>query len=133
SECAKLLVEEIDRSHPQSPEVLIRYNDPRYIHKSRRLPLHPSILQSLDRYLAQYKPDRFLFDCTPRNLEYVLDEAGKRAKIRRTQVGFETLRWTSAVRDYKTGMKDDQLRLKMGLSKVSWRETSDKIQRLAGQ
>ena len=30
-------------------------------------------------------------------------------------------------------MKDESLRLKMGLSKVSWRETSFKIQRLAGQ
>lgn len=133
SECAKLLVEDIDRSHPQTPELIIRYDDVRYTHKNRRLPLHPNILPPLDQYLAQYKPDRFLFDCTPRNLEYVLDEAGKRARIRRTQVGFETLRWTSAVRDYKTGMKDEQLRLKMGLSKVSWRETSDKIQRLAGQ
>ncbi len=132
SECAKLLVEEIDRSRPQSPEVLIRYDDVRYTHKTRRLPLHPNILAPLDQYLAQYKPDRFLFDCTPRNLEYVLDEAGKRAKIKRTQVGFETLRWTSAVRDYKMGMKDEQLRLKMGLSKISWRETSEKIQRLAG-
>lgn len=133
SECAKLLTDDIDRSNPQSVEVVIRYDDPRYSHKSRRLPLHPTILQSLDRYLEQYKPERFLFECTPRNLEYVLDEAGKRARIRRIQVGFETLRWTSAVRDYKTGMKDEQLRLKMGLSKVSWRETSDKIQRLAGQ
>ncbi len=132
SECAKLLVEEIDRSRPQSPEILIRYDDVRYTHKTRRLPLHPNILAALDQYLAQYKPDRFLFDCTPRNLEYVLDEAGKRAKIKRLQVGFETLRWTSAVRDYKMGMKDEQLRLKMGLSKISWRETSEKIQRLAG-
>lgn len=133
SECAKLLIEDIDSSSTQHMEVVIRYDDPRYAHKSRRLPLHPTILQSLERYLAQYKPERFLFECTPRNLEYVLDEAGKRARIRRVQVGFETLRWTSAVRDYKTGMKDEQLRLKMGLSKVSWRETSDKIQRLAGQ
>lgn len=132
SECAKLLVEEIDRTNPQAPEVLIRYDDVRYSHKTRRLPLHPNILAPLDQYLAQYKPDRFLFDCTPRNLEYVLDEAGKRAKIKRTQVGFETLRWTCAVRDYKMGMKDEQLRLKLGLSKVSWRETSEKIQRLAG-
>lgn len=132
SECAKLLVEEIDHSRPQSPEVHIRYDDVRYTHKSRRLPLHPNILAPLNQYLAQYKPERFLFDCTPRNLEYVLDEAGKRAKIKRMQVGFETLRWTSAVRDYKMGMKDEQLRLKMGLSKVSWRETSEKIQQLAG-
>lgn len=133
SECAKLLVEDIDRSRPQAPEVTIRYDDARYAHKTRRLPLHPNILPPLDQYLAQYKPERFLFECTPRNLEYVLDEAGKRAKIKRIQVGFETLRWTSAVRDYKMGMKDEELRLKMGLSKVSWRETSHKIQRLAGQ
>lgn len=132
SECAKLLISDIDRSQPQSPEVAIRYDDVRYSHKTRRLPLHPNILAPLDQYLAQYKPETFLFDCTPRNLEYVLDEAGKRARIKRTQVGFETLRWTSAVRDYKMGMKDEQLRLKMGLSKVSWRETSEKIQRLAG-
>ena len=132
SECAKLLVEDIDRSQPQAPEVIIRYDDVRYSHKTRRLPLHPNILAPLDQYLAQYKPDRFLFDCTPRNLEYVLDETGKRARVKRTQVGFETLRWTSAVRDYKMGMKDEQLRLKMGLSEVSWRETSEKIQRLAG-
>ena len=132
SECAKLLVEDIDRSRPQNPEVVIRYDDVRYAHKTRRLPLHPNLLAPLDQYLAQYKPERFLFDCTPRNLEYVLDEAGKRAKIKRTQVGFETLRWTSALRDYKMGMKDEQLRIKMGLSKVSWRETSSKIQQLAG-
>ena len=132
SECAKLLVEDIDRSRPQNPEVVIRYDDVRYAHKTRRLPLHPNLLAPLDQYLAQYKPERFLFDCTPRNLEYVLDEAGKRAKIKRTQVGFETLRWTSALRDSKMGMKDEQLRIKMGLSKVSWRETSSKIQQLAG-
>lgn len=133
SETAKILVEDIDRSQPQSPEVHIRYDEVRYAHKNRRLPLHPNFLAPLDQYLAQYRPENFLFECTPRNLEYVLEEAGKRANIKRIQVGFETLRWTSAVRDFKQGMKDEQLRHKMGLSKVSWRETSDKIQRLAGQ
>ncbi len=132
SECARLLIEDIDRSRPQSPEVVIRYDDVRHAHKNRRLPLHPNILAPLDDYLEQYKPQRRLFECTPRNLEYVLDEAGKRAKITRVQVGFETLRWTCAVRDFKNGMPDDQLRRKLGLSKISWRETSDKIQRLAG-
>lgn len=132
SECARLLIEDIDRSRPQAPEVNIRYDDVRHTHKNRRLPLHPNILSPLDEYLRQYKPERLLFECTPRNLEYVLDEAGKRAKITRIQVGFETLRWTCAVRDYKNGMRDEELRRKMGLSKISWRETSDKIQRLAG-
>jgi hypothetical protein len=46
-------------------------------------------------------------------------------------VSFEILRWTSAVRDYRRGVDLDDLREKMGLSRISWRETSDKIVRLA--
>ncbi len=132
-ECANLLIEDIDRSRPSAPEVHIRYADTRYAHKNRRLPLHPSFLPVLDQYLIQYRPKRFLFECTPRNLEYVLDDLGKRAEITRVQVGFEILRWTCAVRDYRTGMPEEQLRHKLGLSKVSWRETGDKIRRLAGR
>jgi integrase len=133
SECANLLIEDVDRTNPQSLEVQIRYNDVRYAHKNRRLTLHPNLHKPLEQYLAQYKPERFLFECTPRNLEYVLDEAGKRARIQRLQVGFETLRWTCAVRDFRMGTPEEQLRHKLGLSKVSWRDTSDKIHRLAGR
>jgi len=57
----------------------------------------------------------------------VLEEVGERAGIRSGQVGFETLRWTSAVNDFRHGMPEEQLREKMGLSKISWRETREKI------
>ncbi|MEZ4637236.1 MAG: hypothetical protein R2856_20155 [Caldilineaceae bacterium] len=60
SECANVLIEDIDRSRPQSPEVAIRYNDARYAHKNRRLPLHPNFLNPLEQYLTQYKPERYL-------------------------------------------------------------------------
>lgn len=133
SECAKLLISDIDTSRPQAPEVQVRYDDERYAHKNRRLPLHPNFLPPLNQYLEEYSPEQFLFDCTPRNLEYVLEEIGQRANIKRLQVGFETLRWTCAVRDYRTGMPEDQLREKLGLSKVSWRDTREKIFRLAGR
>ncbi|MDE0462535.1 MAG: site-specific integrase [Caldilineaceae bacterium] len=133
SEAVKILLDDIERPESEEPSVFIRYKEERYAHKNRRISLNTSFLGPLDQYLEQYKPENFLFECTPRNLEYVLEEAGIRAGIRRIQVGFETLRWTSAVRDFRQGMKDESLRLKMGLSKVSWRETSFKIQRLAGQ
>lgn len=133
SEAVKILLDDIGRSDPQQPTVSIRYEEERHAHKNRQIPLNTYYLGALDQYLKQYQPENFLFECTARNLEYVLDEAGTRAAIRRVQVGFETLRWTSAVRDYRQGMKDESLRVKMGLSKVSWRETSQKIQRLAGQ
>ena len=80
----------------------------------------------------QYKPTDFLFDCTPRNLEYVLDEVGQKAGIRNIQVGFETLRWTCAVRDLRAGMDDTHLRQKLGLSKIQWREISMKLGKLTG-
>ena len=113
--------------------MFIRYEEERYAHKNRQISLNSYILGPLDQYLEQYGPENFLFECTPRNLEYVLEEAGNRAGIRACPSGVETLRWTSAVRDFRQGKKDEELRLKMGLSKVSWRETSMKIQRLAGR
>jgi len=132
SEAVSLLLEDIAREEAQGPSVYIRYEEDRYAHKNRRLDLNPSFLRPLEQYLEQYRPENFLFECTPRNLEYVLEEVGERAKIKRVKVGFETLRWTSVVQDFKQGMKDEMLRKKMGLSKVTWRETSQKVQELAG-
>lgn len=133
AECDNLLIEDIDISDPGLPALNIQYAEERNAHKNRRLPLDPNILPALRQYLDQYKPANDLFECTPRNLEYILDEVGTRASIRTTQVGFETLRWTCAVRDFRRGMPEDRLREKMGLSKISWRETRDKIYRLTGQ
>jgi integrase/recombinase XerD len=41
------------------------------------------------------------------------------------------LRWTSAVRDYRDKMDPDHLRKKLGLSKITWRETSEKLAKIA--
>ena len=35
------------------------------------------------------------------------------------------------VRDYQQGIESDVIREKMGLSRISWRETGDKVARLA--
>jgi site-specific recombinase XerD len=133
AECANLLISDIDTTEPHSVVAVIRYADERHAHKNRSLPLDPNILPALRQYLDQYKPENYLFECTPRNLEYILDEVGTRANIRSTQVGFETLRWTCAVRDFRMGMPEERLREKLGLSKISWRETRDKIYRLTGR
>ncbi|MEZ4675458.1 MAG: site-specific integrase [Caldilineaceae bacterium] len=133
AECARLLISDLDATDANSPEVTIRYPEERHAHKNRTIGLSASIAPALKDYLAQYKPENFLFECTPRNLEYVLDEVGRKAEIAHTQVGFETLRWTSAVRDFRKGTPEDRLRQKMGLSKISWRETREKILKLTGQ
>ena len=133
AECARLLIDDIVIAQPSSPVLLVRYREERYAHKNRALGLTATLTPALQQYLAQYQPQDLLFDCTPRNLEYVLEELGELAGIRYVQVGFETLRWTCAVRDFRNGMPEDQLRQKMGLSKISWRETSEKLHMLAGR
>ncbi|HMN28809.1 MAG TPA: site-specific integrase, partial [Caldilineaceae bacterium] len=133
AECARVLVEDVDLAHASAPELSIRYAEEANAHKNRVIALHPSIVNVFNQYVEQYKPERFLFECTPRNLEYVLDEVGQKSGITRIQVGFETLRWTCAVRDYRMGAPEERLRQKLGLSKISWRETREKIFQLAGR
>lgn len=133
AECARLHISDLDVSRPQSPTLTVRYAEARHAHKNRTLALNAAIVPALQQYRDQYKPSEFLFECTPRNLEYVLEELGEKAGVRYVQVGFEALRWTCAVRDYRNNMPEDVLRQKMGLSKISWRETREKIFILAGR
>ncbi|NOZ28420.1 MAG: tyrosine-type recombinase/integrase [Chloroflexi bacterium] len=130
SECMNLRLDDIDLSNPAAPSILIRYDNPRMVHKERRLSLSPYIIPALRQYLAEYQPKTHLFECTARNLEYVLADLGQKAGLTKP-VGFEMLRWTCAVRDFRNGMPEERLRKKLGLSPISWRETSEKIRKLA--
>lgn len=129
-ECVEIKLEHIDISNPQAPVLYIRYPDPRKTLKERRLALGPNFAPAYRQYLREYQPKEHLFECTARNLEYVLEEAAGLAEIS-GGCSFEQLRWTCAVRDYRNGMAADQLRQKLGLSMITWRETLPKIQKLA--
>jgi len=132
SECMALQLEHIDGSDPRAPVIYVRYPNARMRHKERKLVVAPQFLQVMKQYVQQYKPETHLFECTARNLEYVLADAGQLAGIEHKSISFEVMRWTAAVRDYRTGMSPEHLRKKLGLSKISWRETSLKIRQLAG-
>ena len=130
TECMGIKLGHIDLSDPKAPVLYIRYEDPRKRRKERKLQLPPEFPSILKRYLAQYNPQEYLFECTARNLEYVLSDVAERAGIKEG-VSFEALRMTCAVRDYRTGMPLDKLRKKLGLSSITWGETSEKIKQLA--
>jgi integrase/recombinase XerD len=130
SECTAIKKEHIDFSNPQAPVLYVRYEDPRRTLKERKLALGPSFSAVYRQYLREYEPKEYVFECTARNLEYVLEDAAQLAGIE-GGVAFEQLRWTCAVRDYRNGMPSEQLRQKLGLSEISWRETLPKIQKLA--
>jgi site-specific recombinase XerD len=129
-EAMDIVENHIDRTDPERPVLFIRYRNPGRRYKERKIPLSPEWLPVLDDYLAQYEPTDTLFTCTPRNLEYVLRDLEELAGVDKA-VSFECLRWTSAVRSHVEGVDPDELRERMGLSKVTWRETFSKIRRLA--
>lgn len=130
SEAMNMVPNHVDRSNLQQPMLFIRYANPRLRYKERKLYLEPEWLDVLDEYLEQYQPPDTLFTCTPRNLEYILRDVGDEAVLERGLLSFENLRWASALRDFRTGVEQDDIRQKLGLSKITWRETKSKLEKL---
>lgn len=130
AECMRLRLDQIDLSDPSQPTVYIHYDTPRQRAKSRRLALPAEWTETLGIYLRRYQPKERLFECTPRNLEYVLHTLSTVTRLPQP-LTFETLRWTSAVRHYCAHMDEDHLRRRLGLSKMAWRYALPIIQRLA--
>jgi site-specific recombinase XerD len=127
-ECVALKQVDVLRSDPDRPQLWVRYQNPRMRYKERKIDLTAELMEVLDEYLAQRKPkDGLIFDCTSRNLEYVLNDTAEAAGIDRGKMSFETMRWTCAYRDYRRGMDAERLRQKLGLSRVSWRDTSTRL------
>ena len=132
SEAMALRLNDIDTSDPKQPVLYIRYDDAKKRFKERKLKLSPDFASTLPRYLEQYQPKAHLFECTARNLEYVLADLAKITGLGDT-VSFESLRWTCAVQDFQHGMPEDHIRQKLGLSMITWEEAGDRLKRLAGK
>lgn len=129
-EAMAIVPNHIDRNNLEQPMLFIRYANPRLRYKERKLYLEPEWLALLDEYLAQYEPPDTLFTCTPRNLEYILRDIGDEAGLARGLLSFENLRWASTMRDWRANVEQDDIRQKLGLSKITWRETKSKLERL---
>jgi integrase/recombinase XerD len=132
-EAMAIVPNHIDATDPQQPFLYIRYANPRLRYKERKVPLDPEWLALLEEYLEQYRPTDTLFTCTARNLEYILHDVAEAAEIERGLLSFENLRWASALIDWNNNVQADDVRQKLGLSKIAWRETKAKLRRLAEQ
>lgn len=131
SEAVGIALDHLDLSRKERPVVYIRYSNPRYARKERKLALPADFTEVFVEYREQYEPQTHLFECTPRNLEYVLEGLAEEAGLSKP-CGFEVLRMTCGVRDWQAGVAPDLIRQKLGLSEITWRETGAKIERLAG-
>ena len=130
SECLSLQYGDFDLSDPAAPAVWIRYKDPRRRHKERKIAVASSLPAMLRAYVEAYRPRPTLFPWTGRNLEYVLRHIAQLAGLE-GGLSFETLRWTCALRDFRSGMDPDRLRRKLGVSEITWEDTLAKLQALA--
>ncbi len=133
SEIKALQLEHILRDDPLNPQIHIRYLNPRLKYKERKLAIDPETLAILDRYIDDYALTDELFTCTPRNLEYILRDIALELgyeKKKPQPFTFENLRWVSALQDLMAGMDELLIQEKQGLSKVTWRETRNKLDQL---
>jgi site-specific recombinase XerD len=126
-----LQLQHVDLSDHEHPLVTVHFEaSTGKQHRERRLVL-PSVFTSIfNAYVALYHPKEAVFECTDRNLNYILARAVKGANIQK-RVTLQLLRDTFAVQQLRSGTALDTLREKLGLSDEAWLESKEKYRRLA--
>ena len=138
SETLGIKLEHLELDSLDGPRVFIKYATPANRYKERKLSLPDDWIPACEEYLAQYKrsrsvdqPEEKLFPWSPRRLEYLLEDIGNEAGLNK-HLSFDMCRWTCALTDFHAGIEPDQIRQKMGVSKIQWRELFIKLKQLAG-
>ncbi len=131
-ECREIDINHLDIENENDPAVFIRYANPNYRYKERRISLPADWVEAFNEYALQYAPTDRLFPWSPRRLEYILEDIGERAGISK-HLSFDMCRWTSALRDWQEGVEPESLRIKLGVSKIQFRELKLKLTRLNAQ
>ncbi len=129
-ECLAININHIDLIAPGGPVLFVRYASPSNRYKERKISLPGDWIASYTEYLEQYQPRELIFPWSPRRLEYLLEDIGEDAGLEK-HLSFDMCRWTCALRDWQAGVEHDQIRQKLGISKIQWREVSMKLRQLA--
>lgn len=131
-ETLALKTNHIDLDAAEGPLLFVRYPSPKDRYKERKIALPPEWVEAYAEYRAQYDLSEALFPWSPRRLEYLLEDVGKEAGLEQ-QLSFLMCRWSCALRDVRAGMDETQLRQKLGVSEIQWRELSMKLSRLRAE
>jgi integrase/recombinase XerD len=126
-----LKVHHIDLTDPQTPLITVHF--PAAMgkqHRERRLALPAEFTTIFKQYQESYHLTDAVFECTDRNLNYILARAIKEAGIEK-RVTLQLLRDIFAVEQLRAGISLDALREKLGLSDEAWLESKEKYRRLA--
>jgi site-specific recombinase XerD len=131
-ECRNIYLNHLEVEDPQNAFLFIRYTNPRYRYKERKLPLSAEWVASFNEYVGQYEPQERLFPWTSRRMEYILEDITEAAGFVK-RISFDMCRWTSVLTDLIDGVESDRIRQKLGVSKIQFREVHQKLRRLAIQ
>lgn len=131
-ECLALTLNHLNLEDSAEPYIFVRYNNPNYRYKERKIVVTNDWVESFSEYVNQYQPKDQVFPWSPRRLEYILEDIGKEAGIQK-HLSFDMCRWTCALQDFKTIEDKELIRQKLGISKIQWREIGTKLNRLAQQ
>jgi site-specific recombinase XerD len=129
-ECLTINLNHIDLGAPEGPVLFVRYPSPSNRYKERKISLPTDWIGAYSEYLEQYKPADTVFPWSPRRLEYLLEDIGREAGLTK-HLSFDMCRWTCALNDWRSGTETDQIRQKLGISKIQWREISMKLRQLS--
>ncbi len=129
-ECQSIGLNHLSVEDPENAYVFIRYTNPRYRYKERKLNLSKEWVDAFNEYVDQYQPEERLFPWTARRLEYILEDITEAGGFE-NRISFDMLRWTSALMDLMDGVEPDKIRQKLGVSKIQFREVRRKLRKLA--
>jgi site-specific recombinase XerD len=131
-ECLNLSPNHVELEAPNGPILFVRYANPKYRYKERKIELPQDWVSAYQQYAAEFPLTDRLFPWSPRRLEYLLEDLSNAAGLEK-HLSFDMCRWTCALTDWNAGIDHNKIRQKMGLSKVQWREVKMKLQKLASQ
>lgn len=131
-ECTRIGLNHLSVEDPENAYVFVRYTNPRYRYKERKIPLSAEWVEAFNEYADQYEPEERLFPWTARRMEYILEDITDEAGFDK-RISFDMCRWTSVLMDLIDGVEPDKIRQKLGVSKIQFREVRRKLRKLALQ
>ena len=129
-ECLSLMTNHLEIEKPDQAYVHVRYGNSRYRYKERKVVVSANWVAAYKEYAEKYQIKDQVFPWSQRRLEYLLEDVTKASNMDK-HISFNMLHWTSALIDLSNGVEKDRIRQKLGISKVQWREVSNKLRSLA--
>jgi site-specific recombinase XerD len=131
-ELLALKTNHLDLEAPSGAILFVRYASPQNRYKERKIALPEEWADAYEEYAEQYDLSQKLFPWSPRRLEYLLQDLGEAAGLKK-QLSFLMCRWTCALNDLRGGMEENKVRQKLGVSEIQWRELGMKLSRLRAE